>query len=139
MDGSAHTPDFEQLLEVGLAEYGAGRLDRALAAWQAAQALRPDDTQVRGYLAFVRDHYELIQGQQAEAYRPADPAIPFELGEDDAYLDYDLDLVEPPRAGARGALATALAATMDHIDEGWTYGLKLRWQSSIEGTLRMRL
>jgi hypothetical protein len=117
------TAEFERLLEVGLAEYGAGRLDEAMEAWQAALFLRPDNAQARGYLDFVRDHYRLIDAQRHAGYLQADPATPFELGDDDAYLDYDLDLAapaEPPTRVDRSELVAALAATMEHIDEGWS-------------------
>lgn len=55
--------EIDRLIDEGLTRYGLGDLDGALAAWEQALALDPQQERANGYIDYVRSNYELLASE----------------------------------------------------------------------------
>jgi hypothetical protein len=109
-DPSPSSP-VERMIEDGLERYARGDLDGALASWEGALALAPDEPRALGYVDYVRGHAELLRGGGGAA-ADSELAVPFglaSLGDDDGYD------IEVTRTSERARVEQYL----DAIDDGW--------------------
>ena len=99
--------EVDRLIEAGLTQYGSGDLDGALAVWEQALALDPENPQAQSYVDYVRANYALLKsGAELD-----DGLAPFGIEEEP---EYHIE-VSP------GELVAAEAAPiqLDPHDEGW--------------------
>jgi hypothetical protein len=141
----AASVDIEMLVARGLDRYRAGDIDGALTAWEAALAADPNDPRAIGYVDYVRQNYDELQGGAP----PTEMLIPFGLARgDDEEDEYEISITagaddesEPPdvstgsftkldptsertmhgtRAGAKAwAPKVPDPAPEQSIDDGW--------------------
>ena len=111
--------DIERMIERGLQLYGVGEVDGALAVWEQALALDPEDVRAAAYVDYVRENYEML----ASTSRITEDDVPFGLGAvpGDPADDYEIEVTAAP--GSFGRAAAAPVAPVEHyiesIDEGW--------------------
>jgi hypothetical protein len=84
--------DIETLVARGLDRYRAGDVDGALTAWEAALAADPTDPRALGYVDYVRQNYDELQGGAL----PAELLIPFGLarGDEEEDDEYEVSITE---------------------------------------------
>jgi hypothetical protein len=111
--------DLERIIERGLQLYGLGDVDAALAMWEQALALDPDDSRAAAYVDYVRENYDMLAG----ASRGGDDSVPFGLGSvaGDAGDDYEVEVSGDAAVRQRAAAApvTPVEQYIESIDEGW--------------------
>jgi hypothetical protein len=103
--------EIDRLIEDGLSLYGKGDLDGALLAWEQALSEDPDNEQANSYVDYVRMHYELLTGGEADPHADADGGYGIGADEDPEYqieiVPGQISPVAPP------------PMYMDPLDEGW--------------------
>lgn len=99
--------EIDRLIEDGLSRYGSGDVDGALAVWEQALALDPDNPQAQSYVDYARANYELLRTSAPSV----EDGAPFGIDED---LEYQIE-VSP------GTLTAADDAPvyLDPHDTGW--------------------
>jgi hypothetical protein len=86
---SPNIGDIEMLVARGLDRYRAGDIDGALTAWEAALAADPNDPRALGYVDYVRQNYDELQGGAP----PSEMLIPFGLARtDDEEDEYEISI-----------------------------------------------
>jgi hypothetical protein len=103
----------EEVIDAGLRLYSQGDLEGALARWRDALAIDPDNRRARQYLAYVEEHYDLLDRklrgdqagpEEAEEDEEAGPTIEMEaddpMDEIDPYDSVEVSMsdVEPADA-----------------------------------------
>src|SRR5688572_33297301 len=67
-------PEIDRLIEAGLTLYGQGNLEGALAQWERALAIDPENAQANSYVDYVRANYALLtndaNGEGTEEHSP---------------------------------------------------------------------
>lgn len=109
MSSAVNQGEVDRLVERGLERYGAGDFDGAMAAWQDALELNPDDLRAGAYLDYVRENHAMLTQQ---ASRAGEHDVPFDLGAvpgDDAY---EVELT-------RGEVNARVERYIESVDEGW--------------------
>jgi tetratricopeptide (TPR) repeat protein len=103
--------EVDRLIEQGLGHYGQGDLNAALESWESALAIDPDNPQANSYVDYVRQNYELLTSEVADAL---EAATPFAI-EDEPYqieiLPGELEIA-PRRSASR-------LPSADPLDAGW--------------------
>ena len=99
--------EVDRLIEEGLGRYGSGDVDGALAVWEQALALDPDNAQAQSYVDYARANYQLLTTGGADV---ADGA-PFGI---DEAPEYQIE-VSPGALTARDDAPIYL----DPHDTGW--------------------
>ena len=106
--------EIDRLIEQGLSLYGQGQLDEALAIWEQALSIDPDNPQANSYVDYVRMNYELLTTERDE-----EPGDGFAFDEE----PYKIEV-------APGELAAPQApAYADPSDEGWFIESEVRLPS----------
>jgi hypothetical protein len=108
----SNVSDIEGLIEEGLARYGHGDLDGALAAWERALELEPENAQAISYVEYVRQNYDLLGSEMAMADESSGP-----FGIDDE--PYQIEIL--PGELPDGPAAVVGPAT-EAADGGWFLG-----------------
>src|SRR6185312_10473617 len=98
--------DIDRLIEEGLNLYGTGDLDGALAIWERALVIDPDNAQANSYVDYVRTNYELLRTDSGVGVSDA----PFGIEDEPEYI---IEIT-------RGEIPPPLAPMyMEPTDEGW--------------------
>ena len=106
-------PEIDRLIEEGLTLYGHGDLDGALARWERALAIDPDNAQANSYVEYVRSNYELLTNDVNGEATIEGP--PFGINEDEPEYQIEIQPGEiKPSAPAKDA-----PVSIDPLDEGW--------------------
>lgn len=106
--------EIDRLIEQGLSLYGQGQLDEALAIWEQALSIDPDNPQANSYVDYVRMNYELLTSDKA----------------DEASDGFNFDDEPYKIEVAPGELAAPQApAYADPSDEGWFIESEVRLPS----------
>src|SRR5689334_18043279 len=111
MDASA---DIDRLIEDGLNLYGAGDLDGALAAWEQALSVDPENAQANSYVDYVRQNYDLLTGDSAND----EQKVPFGLEDE----PYQIEILPGELRNSSPSITPPVAAApvvKDDVDEGW--------------------
>ncbi len=106
----ANAADIDRLIEDGLNHYGSGDLDGALAIWEQALAIDPDNAQATSYVDYVRSNYDVIQTDAGLGL--ASDAVPFGIEDEPEYI---IEITE----GQEVAAAAPAPTYLDPLDEGW--------------------
>ncbi|MCA9680047.1 MAG: hypothetical protein KC464_33760, partial [Myxococcales bacterium] len=101
--------EVDRLVERGLERYGAGDIDGALAAWQEALGVDPDDMRAGAYLEYVRDNYAMLT---RDGGRAGEEDVPFDLGAVPGDDDYEIEVT-------RAAKVAQVEQYLESVDEGW--------------------
>jgi hypothetical protein len=99
--------EVDRLIEEGLGRYGSGDVDGALAVWEQALALDPDNAQAQSYVDYARANYQLLTTGGPDV----DDGAPFGIDEDP---EYQIE-VSPGALSARDDAPIYL----DPHDTGW--------------------
>ncbi len=105
------------LVSRGLDRYSTGDLTGAMAEWEHALILVPDDPAATKYLQFVRDNFDLLEGQAQDARDAALAALESSSIPDGASLangDEEYDEYEAFELTDPGEFADEAS-----VDEGW--------------------
>lgn len=108
--------DIERIIERGLQLYATGDVDAALAMWEQALALDPDDVRAAAYVDYVRDNYAMLSsGARSEE------EVPFGLGAvpGDPVDDYEVEVTTGGTPVHQGLPAAPVERYIETIDEGW--------------------
>ena len=101
--------ELDRLIDQGLNLYGSGDLDGALAAWEDALAIDPENAQATSYVEYVRQNYDLLATDGGPAV--GDAGVQFGIEDEPEYVieispgEIDPGSDEPSRR--------------DTLDEGW--------------------
>ena len=106
-------PEIDRLIEEGLTLYGQGDLDNALARWERALLIEPNNAQVNNYVDYVRANYDLLTSDLGDTL-PKENA-PFGIADDEP--EYQIE-IQPGEIKASDALP-ASPESFDPHDEGW--------------------
>lgn len=98
------------MVEEGLSRYGSGDLDGALAVWEDALALDPDNAQANSYVDYVRTNYDVLQ--TGAGMGVTEDGVPFGIEEEPEYIIE----VTP---GQEVTASSPPPMFMDPLDEGW--------------------
>ena len=106
-------PEIDRLIEEGLTLYGQGDLDGALARWERALVIDPDNPQANSYVDYVRANYELLTSDINGEATTEGP--PFGITEDESEYQIEIQPGEiKPSVPTRDA-----PVSLDPLDEGW--------------------
>ena len=105
--------EIDRLIEAGLTLYGQGDLDGAIAQWEHALAMDPDNPQANSYVEYVRTNYALLT-DDLNGETVSDVA-PFGIAEDEP--EYQIEI----QPGEIRAVTPDPSAPLhiDPLDEGW--------------------
>ena len=81
-------PEIDRLIEAGLTLYGQGNLEGALAQWERALAIDPDNPQANSYVDYVRANFELLTNDH-NGEKTAESA-PFGIADDEP--EYQIEI-----------------------------------------------
>lgn len=132
----------DQIIEEGLGLYSAGDLIGALSQWRRALDLDPGNARATEYMAYVEDHYEILDERFREARQTKRDMDPVRLvaqpgavtgaieDDEDAYESFEVSVAEPA-TGPGDSLAVPPVAQVrvkrpiseqlaDVVDEGWS-------------------
>jgi hypothetical protein len=105
-------PEIDRLIEEGLTLYGQGDLDNALARWERALVIDPDNAQATSYVDYVRANYELLTSDLGDTL-PRDNA-PFGIADDEP--EYQIE-IQPGEI--KPSDEPVSPSSFDPEDEGW--------------------
>jgi hypothetical protein len=115
---SPYNGDIDALVARGLDRYRAGDIDGALTAWEAALAADPDDPRALGYVDYVRQNYDELQGGAL----PSELLIPFGLARGDVEEDeYEISIT-PGAEDDTPDVATGSFTKLDPMSERTMHG-----------------
>ena len=106
-------PEIDRLIEEGLTLYGQGDLDGALARWEKALVIDPDNPQANSYVDYVRQNYDLLTAETATVSTAE--GAPFGIADDEP--EYQIE-IQPGEIKATDA-EVGPPMFMDPLDEGW--------------------
>lgn len=113
--------DIDGLLARGLDRYRAGDVDGALALWEQALAVDPDDPRALGYVDYVRQNYDELSG--GSGARMSEQLIPFGLArsDDDEYEISITDSGDPAELTTEHRRVAGIAERLPEpsVDDGW--------------------
>jgi hypothetical protein len=97
--------EVDRLIDEGLARYGAGDVDGALASWEQALALEPENPQASSYVDYVRQNYDVLATDAGT--QPTDSSFAIESDP-----EYTIEI-------SSGIEAPAHDPVPPDTDEGW--------------------
>jgi hypothetical protein len=106
-------PEIDRLIEEGLTLYGQGDLDGALARWEKALVIDPDNPQANSYVDYVRQNYELLTAE-SDTVSTAEGA-PFGIADDEP--EYQIEIQPGEIRPVNPTIGPPMF--MDPLDEGW--------------------
>src|SRR5688572_9036610 len=106
-------PEIDRLIEAGLTLYGQGNLEGALAQWERALAIDPDNAQANSYVDYVRANFALLTND-ANGEKTSEGA-PFGIADDEP--EYQIE-IQPGEIKPSMPLVGA-PVSLDPADEGW--------------------
>jgi len=120
-------PEIDRLIEEGLTLYGQGDLDGALARWERALIIDPDNAQANSYVDYVRANYELLTNDlNGEA---TSEGAPFGIADDEP--EYQIE-IQPGEIKPSDAIPSS-PEFIDPLDEGWFIDEELRHRGPPSG------
>ena len=106
-------PEIDRLIEEGLTLYGQGDLDGALARWERALLVDPDNAQANSYVDYVQQNYDLLTAE-ARTEATAEGA-PFGIADDEP--EYQIEIQPGEIKATNPTIGPPMF--MDPLDEGW--------------------